>query len=326
MTKTATKEAEPALFAMKDVTPKKGADPKPEPEKKPTKAKKEASKAVAVAAPKREAAKVQHLKEPTSMLAVIARATADPRCNPENMRMMLDMQKEIVAEEARIAFTEDFIALQQVLPAIDKDGKIDHGAGKQKNLYATYPNIMKVVKPLLNRFHFALASWIEPSADGVKINVVSQLDHIRGHNRKSVFPLGAETSGSKNNIQGWGSSQSYGTRYNAIGLLNIISQAPQDRDHDGAQASQSNEPREGTVKTIANEKEQDRVPDQPKRLTLNQCESLTKLMKDCKVSIENFCERYGIAAVIDLNPSMLQEAEKALRAHAKKNGIELPEA
>lgn len=33
---------------------------------------------------------------------------------------------------------------------------------------------------------------------------------------------------------------------------------------------------------------------QPKRLTLTQCETLTKLMKDCKVSIENFCERYGI--------------------------------
>ena len=56
MTKPAVKErnAEPALFAdMKDVTPKKG-DKKPEPEKKPAKAK-QASKAVAVATPQRAA-------------------------------------------------------------------------------------------------------------------------------------------------------------------------------------------------------------------------------------------------------------------------------
>lgn len=321
MTKTATHEAEPALFAMKDVTPKKGTDKKPDakPEKR-AKAKRQAATAVAKHEPQRAVAKAEP-KEPTNMLAVIARAASDPRCNPENMRMMLDMQKEIVAEEARMTFTEAFIALQEVLPTIDKDGKIDHGAGKQKNLYSTYPNIMKIVKPLLIRHKFALGSWIEPSADGMKINVVSQLDHIKGHHRKSVFPLGAETSGSKNNIQGWGSSQSYGMRYNAIGLLNIISQAPQDRDNDGTKdVISSNEPREGTVKTV----EADRVPDKPKRLTLNQSESLTTLMKNCKVTIETFCDRYGIAAVIDLNPSLLPEAEKALKDYAKTKGITLP--
>ena len=321
MTKTATKEAEPALFTMKDVTPAKGAAQKQEPEKKPAKDKKAPSTAVAKAEPQRAVAKAEP-KEPASMLAVIARAAADPRCNPENMRMMLDMQKEIVAEEARMAFNEDFIAMQLDLPVINAKGRIEilkkgsdgqrikgRDPVEQSTPYATFNEMNRITKPILQKHRFALSFLTDQGTDG-RLIVKGVLKHIRGHQETTTLSLPLETSGSKNNVQGFGSSMSYGKRYATIALLNLVSEAMEDRDDDGTAAGGGNE---------------ERVPDQPKRLTLNQCESLTAMMKTCKVSIENFCERYGIAAVIDLNPAMLQEAEKALRAHAKKNGIELPE-
>lgn len=327
MTKTATKEAEPALFTMKDVTPAKGAAQKQEPEKKPAKAKKEASKAVAVAAPQRTPAKAA--AAPMNMMAVLANAASDPKCEPAKMRELYAIHKEMAADQAKIEFVKDFMALQAENLHINAKGKIvippKDGRTGQSTPYAKFNDINNAIKPLLQKHGFTLSFETEPYPDGSRLVVKGLLAHKGGHERMTAFPLPAEVSGSKNNVQGWGSSMSYGKRYCTIALLNITSEAMEDEDKDGAQASQSNEPREGTVKTIANEKEQDRVPDQPKRLTLNQCESLTALMKNCKVSIENFCERYGIAAVIDLNPSMLQEAEKALRAHAKKNGIELPE-
>ncbi|MDE2021204.1 MAG: hypothetical protein KGJ13_12785, partial [Patescibacteria group bacterium] len=133
---------------------------------------------------------------PTNFLAIIMTAATDPRCDVQKMQALLDMNKQIEAREAEKAFTRDFIALQDVLPVIDKDGKIDHGPGKQKNLYSTYPNMMKVCKPLLKSHGFALASWVEPEAGGARIVIVSQLDHVEHHHRTSRFPLPIEQSGS----------------------------------------------------------------------------------------------------------------------------------
>lgn len=347
MTKHA-REAEPALFAMKDITPKKGPDkkgadkkpepkPEPKPEKKPAKAKakRPASTAVAKHEPQRAVAK---RPAPTSLLQVILDAVADPRCDTGKMRELLAMQKEIDAEEARRAFTVDYMALQDDLPAITADRRIEirkkdrttgerTGAVEQSTPYSSFNAIMRVIKKPLKNHGFTLSFSTEPSPDGTRLLVTGYLDHVRGHQRKTVFPLPAETSGSKNNVQGWGSSQSYGMRYGTRALLNVITNAPEDADMDGATVQQvtTDQPRAGNVKTIAHEAEPDRVPDQPKRLTLAQSEALTTLIKNCQVSVEKFCEKYGVDAVIDLNPSFYAEAEKALRAHAKKYDIALPE-
>lgn len=248
------------------------------------------------------------LSAPTSFLAVIARAAADPACNTEKMASLLSMQRQIEEREAEKAFTRDFIALQDVLPVIDKDGKIDHGAGKQKNLYSTYPNIMKVCKPLLRRHGFALASWIEPAKDGARIEIVSQLDHVEHHHRTSRFPLPAEQSGSKNIVQAWGSSQQYGMRYNAIALLNIVSEAPQDRDHDG---------------NVGNFKRgtDGYVDVEPiRKLSRAQAAELEEVMKDCGVTVRGFCEIYGIKAVADLNDDLFEAAKKRCLDYKAKRG------
>jgi hypothetical protein len=180
---------------------------------------------------------------PAHMLKVIADAAANPECDAGKMKALHDLMKDVYEFEGKKAFTRAFNALQDELPAIDRDGRIDHSSdggertrsGKKalKTGYSTYPNIMRVVKPLLKKYGFTLSNVIEPTADGARIHVVGYLEHIEGHSRISRFPMSIDTTGGKNNQQGWGSSQEYGRRYNAIALLNIVSEAPQDQDNDG---------------------------------------------------------------------------------------------
>jgi ERF superfamily protein len=211
---TKPKPAEPALFV--DGVPEEPSAPK-------TKR-------------KHEVAKVEHLPPPppANMLAIIASAAANPAVDVSKMRELLTMQREIMAEEARIAFTNAFITMQ--LPSISRDGKIDEGitrSGRQgkKTRYATFENINAVIEPILKHNGFAL--WFEP-AIGANDRIIMRghLDHIRGHGKTCEISLPLETQ-NKNALQGAGSSISYGKRYAAIALLNIVSHAPEDQDTDG---------------------------------------------------------------------------------------------
>ena len=202
------------------------------PAKKKVKAKKKAqSKAVAIHKPA--------LPVERTFLQVVAEATLDPRCDVEKMRALLDMQRDIEERDAKKAFTRAFNALQAELPIINKDGKIDHGDGttargnqRLKTRFATYPNLNRVVGPLLKKHGFTFSTSMEPDPNGSMI-AVSTLSHIEGDFRKTHFRLTADTTGSKNNQQGWGSSQQYGMRYNMIALLNIVTEAKDDADNDG---------------------------------------------------------------------------------------------
>jgi len=203
--------------------------------KKKKVAKKAVSTAVAVHKPTPPAA-------PRNFLEVVATAVMDPRCDVEKMKALLDMQERIEERESKKAFTVAFNALQAELPVINRDGKIDHSSdggdttrsGKKalKTSYATYPNLNRVVGPLLKKHGFTFSSAMGPEASGAMV-VASTLEHIGGHSRTTHFRITADATGGKNNQQGWGSSQQYGMRYNMIALLNIVTEAKHDADNDG---------------------------------------------------------------------------------------------
>lgn len=275
---------------------------------KPKTAKKPGT-AVAIDDPRRR----QHVArrqatQPSNFLAVIMQAATNPACDVGKMQALLDMQKQIEERDAKKAFTAAFVKLQAELPEIDRDGKIEvrakdqrtgerTGKLQQSTPYATYPAIMKVVRPLLKKHGFTLSSVVEPEAE--RIAVVSYLDHEAGHGRTSRFPLPAETSGSKNNVQGWGSSQQYGMRYNAIALLNIVSRKPADADADGHEGEFVKSKDGGLAQSTEVE-------------TLNPAElgQLTRKIADCKVPIEKVLKHFGIEAIGDLPRTLFQTALK----------------
>ena len=153
------------------------------------------------------------------------------------MQALREIMKDIRQERREEAFTRDFIALQAELPEIDKDGRIvidpketARNQKRQVTPFSTFENIHRVSMPILRRHNLSMWHEVQPGAGGVGVVVHSFLKHTRGHQTTSAIPLVLDTTGSKNNNQGAGSSISYGKRYNTIALLNIISKAPDDRD------------------------------------------------------------------------------------------------
>jgi ERF superfamily len=205
--------------------------------KPPTKPK---ARAVAVYAHRNQ--RVQTIGEPSvNLLAALARAASDPRCDPAKMRELFAIHKEIQDEEARVAFTKAYVALQDDLPTIDAKGRIEIEAREkgarttraQSTPYATYQEIHRITKPILRKHGFAL--WFAPEiGTDDRIVIRGHLDHIGGHGKEGSLRAPLETTGSKNNLQGAGSTLSYLKRYLAISLLNIISEAPDDKDDDGS--------------------------------------------------------------------------------------------
>ena len=265
-----------------------------------------ASKAVATAAP--AAAVEQH--QPQSMLAVIASAAADPRCDVTKMQALLDMQKGILAEEARLAFIEAKLLLNEKLPTINKDGKIefkDKGQGKATLKFASFENINHVIKPLLKEFGFDLWFSSEPGVAGM-INVVGHMEHRLGFFRITTFPMPHDASGGKSGAQGWSSAFSFGKRVTTIGLLNIQTTAIEDRDLDG-NVGNFKRSTDGYVDV-----------DPIRKLSRAQAAELEEVMKDCGVTVRGFCEIYGIKSVAELNDDLFEAAKKRCLDYKAKRG------
>jgi hypothetical protein len=265
---------------------------------KKAKAKKPQSRAVSTVVAQPPAA-----QPPANLMQVIANAVMDPRCDVEKMRALLDMQRDIEDRDAKKAFTRAFNALQAELPIINKDGKIDHGEGttargnaKLKTRFATYPNLNRVVGPLLKKHGFTFSTSMEPDPSGPMI-AISTLSHVEGDSRRTHFRLTADTTGAKNNQQGWGSSQQYGMRYNMIALLNIVTEAREDADNDG-------------------------FPGAGENISPAQLAALIKMADDAGADKVLFCGVMKVDSMADIPAARFEEAktqlQRKLNAKAKK--------
>lgn len=253
-----------------------------------------------VVAPPKQATELAVIPSKASVLAIISNAASSPDCNPEKMRTLLDMFNEVKADEARREFTQAKIALQRVLPTIDKDGKIVVEPKPNKRGYSTpfasFENIMATCKPLLLEHGFDL--WFAPDiGEGNRLIMRGHLDHLCGHSKTCAIPMPLENGGGKNDAQGVGSSITYAKRYATIALLNIVSRAKQDVDIDG------NNP-------------EDVAP--PAKLSPDQVKKLAAAIEFCGVGVPKFCSHYGIDKVENLSVDRFDEALKACKDFKEK--------
>ena len=272
----------------------------------------------------------KHEPRPTNLLVAFAQAASDPACNPEKMKALSDMVDKMKAEEAEVAFTEAYIDMQEELPSISAKGLIEiegrTGGRGQKTPYAKYDEIMRVVKPILKKHKFAFVVVSEPNPSGVGVVVRGTLSRVHetqygkaAHAKHTIIALKLENSGSKNDIQGIGSSLSYAKRYAAIQLLNIISHLPQDDDNDGA----GPKPKRGGAKTAAAEAGGE-MKDEPddgavQKINGSQEKQLLAEIADCGVSSETFLKFWKITAVKDLPMVDFDSAVQACKNYAAKH-------
>ena len=169
---------------------------------------------------------VEPKPEPVSgILAVIERAALNPEVDIQKMEKLLDMQERILERNARMAFDSALAAMQQDMPEIAQNGEIQHG-GKLISRYAKFEDINEAVKPVLQKYGFAVSFRIK-QPEG-KIEVTARLSHREGHAEETSIVLPADTSGAKNAVQAQGSSVAYGKRYAMCALLNISTRGEDD--------------------------------------------------------------------------------------------------
>ena len=162
--------------------------------------------------------------ESNALLVMIERLVLNPDADIDKLSKMLDLQERVLNRNTEQAFAADFAAMQSELPRVARNGKIeikDRNSGRitQSTPFAKLEDINDGIRPVLQKYGFGVSFSIDQNPSG--INVTAKLLHRLGHSEKTSLTLPIDTSGSKNNVQGNGSTISYGKRYTMCAILNI---------------------------------------------------------------------------------------------------------
>ncbi len=148
--------------------------------------------------------------------------------NAEVIHRLLDAQERIMNKRAQMEYDAAMVELQEELAGVKimKTGQIKfEGKNKsgdaysQQTPYAKLEDIDKVLRPVMHKHGFVVTYATEGTD---RVVVKCKITHRGGHSETSSMALPLDTSGSKNNLQGAGSSISYGRRYTLCAMLNLI--------------------------------------------------------------------------------------------------------
>ena len=163
---------------------------------------------------------------PDSMMNFIALALENPAIDATKLKALLDMQREVVADQARVSFNAALHQAQAEMPRVKKNGTVELGGGKGY-AFATWSDMDTALRPILDRHGFTL-SFNMASKDGGGAVVTGILTHVAGHSKEVSLPLALDSGPGRNNLQAMGSTLSYGKRYCAEMLFNIVREGADD--------------------------------------------------------------------------------------------------
>lgn len=215
--------------------------------------------------------------ESAAILSMIERMAVDPNIDPDRIERFIALKERMDANAAKVAYNAAYATMQPELPAIPKRGQSNTGN------YALWEDIQDRIIPVLAEHGFGLS--FKTKVEGETITVTAILRHEAGHEDSTELPLPTDKSGSKNNVQGVGSSVSYGKRYTASALLNIRVAG---EDDDGVAAG---------------------IGD---LVSMEQIEALQDLINEAGTTTEKFCKWAKVQALKEIPASRFKECESAL--------------
>lgn len=224
--------------------------------------------------------------ESAALISMIERAARDPNVDIDKLERLFQMHASVEARRARAAYIAALAQMQPELPIVDKRGQIDRtskGERAKPTKFARWEDVVEAINPILAKHGFSLSFRIKQDQ---RVEVTAVLGHRGGHCEETSMSLPIDDSGAKNNMQGWGSSISYGKRYTASALLNIVA-----RGEDDDAATTSAKPVE--YATLAD---------------------ITKLIEDAKADRGWFLEHYSVETLDDLNGPQRNEIKAKLTA------------
>lgn len=168
-------------------------------------------------------------REGDSILSVIARAAADPTVDVGKLERMLVIQQTVMAEQRKAEFYAALSDLQAKIPQIERTGRIVM-KGVLQSKFARIEDVDRAIRPLCAEHGFAFSFDSKPAPNGITFSCT--LSHREGHAETKQLTLPVDTSGSKNGVQGVGSTTSYARRY-LIGMHLHILTRDEDDDANG---------------------------------------------------------------------------------------------
>lgn len=169
-------------------------------------------------------AQTQAIQASQNMQSLIREAATNKDMDVSKMRELLAMDKEIRREMAEYEARQAFIRVCAAMPTIKKNGTIDFSTSSKPNQkpirFADWAEVQLVIKPIYEAEGFALHFDSRPLDNGW-VEKTAIATHYTGVEFKSSIPLPLDTSGGKQNIQGAGSTASYGERYATKALFNL---------------------------------------------------------------------------------------------------------
>jgi hypothetical protein len=226
--------------------------------------------------------------ESAALLQVIERMAVNPAVDVEKLERLMAMHERIVARNAKSAYNAALAEMQPNLPAITEKGEIKIRDVVQSR-YARWEDIVRTITPILGAHGFGLSFRV--GRDGDRQTVTGILSHRDGHSEETTLALPLDMSGSKNNVQGVGSTTSYGKRYVTQALLNLVSSG---EDDDGQSAG-------GDLLISAEQKQ-----------------TLVGLMKEVSADVPKFLKYMDVASLDEIKAANFNRARSALEAKRAK--------
>ena len=184
-----------------------------------------------------------------SMMAMVERLALDERVDAGKLETVMRVANQQQDREREIQFYQDKNRAVRAMPLIRKDGRIvildknhpeDMSKARTQGHFEKWNDVQAAITPVLDRFNLTLTHKID-HADNQTV-VIAVLTHDNGYREESgPMRLPLDTSGGKNNVQGAGSSQTYGMRYTARAICGLKLVGGQ-HDDDGNLGAMPDEP------------------------------------------------------------------------------------
>jgi hypothetical protein len=168
--------------------------------------------------------------QPTTPATLVQMAVSQG-ADLERIEKLMELQTKWEEGQARKAFTIAMTEFRSNCPAIDKNAK------GHNSKYATLAHTLELIKEPLSQNGLSHNWQTKQSENGI-ITVTCFVTHNLGYKESTQLSALGDTSGSKNQIQGIGSTISYLQRYTLFSILGLASAG---QDDDGKESSSNNQ-------------------------------------------------------------------------------------
>ena len=147
----------------------------------------------------------------------------DPNIPADKLEVVLRYNAENLERQQREAYASAYAAMAIEIPQVDKNGVVElrKPDGKLVGTYnfTKWEDMDTILRPILHRHGFGLSFATKPSAKGVLL--IGELTY-GGYSKFSEIDLPPDAGPGRNSLQAVGGAISYGKRYTAEMLLNIV--------------------------------------------------------------------------------------------------------